>query len=188
VQKANLNRKEQNMRHYEVVFMVHPDQSEQVPAMIDRYRKNIEKHKGKVHRLENWGRRQLAYSIDKIHKAHYILMNIECDQSVINEIENNFRFNDAVIRHLIMRRNKAITETSPLNKIVSKQPRHGDFSSSDKRTPRPQKAEEVTQEPKKAEVEKEVAPAEKPVVEEKVVEPETKEEVTNIEPKTEEEK
>ena len=108
------------MRHYEVVFMVHPDQSEQVPAMIERYKKIIEGRGGKVHRLENWGRRQLAYQIEKVHKAHYILMNIECDQPTLDELENAFRFNDAILRNLVIRRNKAITEPSPFSKEAEK--------------------------------------------------------------------
>lgn len=104
------------MRHYEVVFLVHPSQSEQVPAMIDRYRSNLEQRGGKVHRLEDWGRRQLAYPIKKIHKAHYVLLNIECDQEAINELESAFRFNDAVLRNLIIKRDAAVTEPSPLAK------------------------------------------------------------------------
>ena len=104
------------MRHYEIVFLVHPDQSEQVPAMIERYRSMIESNQGAIHRLEDWGRRQLAYPINKIHKAHYVLMNIECDQATLQQINNAFRFNDAVIRDLIFRRDAAITEPSPLAK------------------------------------------------------------------------
>lgn len=104
------------MRHYEIVFLVHPDQSEQVDAMIERYRSTIEGGGGHIHRLEDWGRRQLAYPIQKIHKAHYVLMNIECDQSTLNEIVSAFRFNDAVIRHMVMRHDEAITEQSPLAK------------------------------------------------------------------------
>ena len=104
------------MRHYEVVFLVHPDQSEQVPAMIERYRSMIESNQGAIHRLEDWGRRQLAYPINKIHKAHYVLMNIECDQATLDQLNNAFRFNDAVIRDLIFRRDAAITEPSPLAK------------------------------------------------------------------------
>jgi small subunit ribosomal protein S6 len=104
------------MRHYEVVFLVHPDQSEQVAGMIDRYRNMIESNGGKIHRLEDWGRRQLAYPINKIYKAHYVLMNIECDQGVRDELESAFRFNDAVIRNLIMKRDDAITEMSVLAK------------------------------------------------------------------------
>ena len=104
------------MRHYEIVFLVHPDQSEQVAGMIDRYRNMIESNGGKIHRLEDWGRRQLAYPINKIYKAHYVLMNIECDQGVRDELESAFRFNDAVIRNLIMKRDEAITEMSVLAK------------------------------------------------------------------------
>ena len=104
------------MRHYEIVFLVHPDQSEQVPAMIERYKTMIKEQKGEVHRLEDWGRRQLAYPINKIHKAHYVLMNVECDQSTIDELTNIFRFNDAVMRNLVIRRNAAITEPSAMVK------------------------------------------------------------------------
>jgi small subunit ribosomal protein S6 len=104
------------MRHYEIVFLVHPDQSEQVPAMVERYRASIETSGGTVHRLEDWGRRQLAYPINKIHKAHYVLMNVECGNEALAEIESAFRFNDAVLRNLIIRRKEAITETSHLAK------------------------------------------------------------------------
>ena len=104
------------MRHYEVVFLVHPSQSEQVPAMLERYRGNLERRGGKVHRLEDWGRRQLAYPINKVHKAHYVLLNIECDQEALNELESAFRFNDAVLRNLIIKREAAITDASPLAK------------------------------------------------------------------------
>ncbi len=102
------------MRHYEIVFLVHPDQSEQVPAMVERYKAIIEGDNGKIHRLEDWGRRQLAYPINKLHKAHYVLMNIECGQEALAELESAFRFNDAVLRHLTIRREEAITEPSPL--------------------------------------------------------------------------
>lgn len=104
------------MRHYEVVFMVHPDQSEQVPAMVERYRAMIEAGQGRIHRLEDWGRRQLAYPINKIHKAHYVLMNIECGQEELRELETAFRFNDAVIRSLTLARKTAVTTPSPLVK------------------------------------------------------------------------
>src|SRR5210317_1402389 len=104
------------MRNYEIVFMVHPDQSEQVPGMIDRYSKSIEAGNGKVHRLEDWGRRQLAYPIQKIHKAHYVLMNIECGQETLEELETSFKFNDAVLRHLVLRQDEAVTEASPMMK------------------------------------------------------------------------
>lgn len=104
------------MRHYEIVFIVHPDQSEQVPAMIERYRQTVSSRNGKLHRLEDWGRRQLAYPIDKIHKAHYVLMNIECDNETLAEIENAFRFNDAVLRHLTVKMKAAVTTPSPMMK------------------------------------------------------------------------
>ncbi len=102
------------MRHYEVVFLVHPDQSEQVPAMVDKYRTLIESGGGSVHRFEDWGRRHLAYNIGKVHKAHYVLMNVECDQPAIDEIASMFKFSDAVLRNLIIRRDEAITEPSLL--------------------------------------------------------------------------
>ena len=104
------------MRHYEIVFLVQPDQSEQVPGMIERYSKAIEDGAGQVHRLEDWGRRQLAYPINKIHKAHYVLMNIECGEDVLSELENAFRFNDAVVRNLVIRQKEAVTEESPIMK------------------------------------------------------------------------
>jgi small subunit ribosomal protein S6 len=100
------------MRHYEVVFLVHPDQSEQVPAMIERYKSLIEADKGKIHRLEDWGRRQVAYPINNLAKAHYVMMNIECGQGVLKELETGFRFNDAVLRHLIIVRDAAVTDQS----------------------------------------------------------------------------
>jgi small subunit ribosomal protein S6 len=104
------------MRHYEIVFIVHPDQSEQVPAMVERYRGLIGGRGGNIHRLEDWGRRQLAYPIQKLHKAHYVLMNIECDQATMDELEHGFRFNDAVLRHLAIKRDEAVTEPSPMMK------------------------------------------------------------------------
>ena len=104
------------MRHYEVVFIVHPDQSEQVPAMIERYRTQITAGGGAIHRLEDWGRRQLAYPIQKIHKAHYVLMNIECNLEVLAELEHGFKFNDAVLRHLTMATKTAVTAPSPMMK------------------------------------------------------------------------
>lgn len=104
------------MRHYEIVFMVHPDQSEQVPGMLERYQETIKKNGGEIHRLEDWGRRQLAYPINKIHKAHYVLMNIECNQEALEELKHNFRFNDAVIRNLIIKMEDAVTEPSHLAK------------------------------------------------------------------------
>jgi len=104
------------MRHYEVVFIVHPDQSEQVPAMIERYRNSVTSRSGTIHRLEDWGRRQLSYPIQKMHKAHYVLMNIECDQETLAELEHAFKFNDAVLRHLIIKMDRAWTTPSPMMK------------------------------------------------------------------------
>ena len=104
------------MRHYEIVFIVHPDQSEQVPAMVERYRNMIQSKSGKVHRLEDWGRRQMAYPIQKVHKAHYVLMNIECDNATLEELEHAFKFNDAVLRHLTVQMRAAVTSPSPMMK------------------------------------------------------------------------
>jgi small subunit ribosomal protein S6 len=104
------------MRHYEVVFIVHPDQSEQVPAMVERYKTLVATHNGLIHRLEDWGRRQLAYPIQKIHKAHYVLMNIECDGTTLSELEHAFKFNDAVLRHLIIKMKRAVITPSPMMK------------------------------------------------------------------------
>ena len=109
------------MRHYEIVFLVHPDQSEQVPAMIDRYKNIIESSGGAIHRLEDWGRRQLAYPINKIHKAHYVLMNIECNDEALEQLNSGFRFNDAVLRDLVIKRKRAIIEPSPLVKSKEEQ-------------------------------------------------------------------
>jgi small subunit ribosomal protein S6 len=104
------------MRHYEIVFLVHPDQSEQVPAMVERYKSMIANGSGSVHRLEDWGRRQLAFPITKVHKAHYVLMNIECDQKTLNELTGAFRFSDAVLRHLVVQMDAAVTEPSPMSR------------------------------------------------------------------------
>ena len=145
------------MRHYEVVFLVHPDQSEQVAGMIDRYRNMIESNGGKIHRQEDWGRRQLAYPINKIYKAHYVLMNIECDQNVRDELESAFRFNDAVIRNLIMKRDEAITEMSVLAK---------------------EKAEEVERKPRVTEEDSSADSGDKPVVEADETSEEVSEEVS----------
>jgi small subunit ribosomal protein S6 len=102
------------MRHYEIIFIVHPDQSEQVPAMIERYKGMVTGRSGRIHRLEDWGRRQLAFPMEKLHKAHYVLMNVECDKEALAEMEHAFRFNDAVLRHLVVQRDEAVTEPSPM--------------------------------------------------------------------------
>lgn len=108
------------MRHYEIVFIVHPDQSEQVPAMIERYRGIVTSKNGKVHRVEDWGRRQLAYLIQKVHKAHYVLMNIECDQEILNDLDHAFKFSDAILRHLTIKTKGPITEPSPMMRQVER--------------------------------------------------------------------
>ena len=122
------------MRHYEIVFLVHPDQSEQVPAMIDRYRSQIESGGGSVHRLEDWGRRQLAYPIAKLAKAHYVMMNIECGQETLEELEGIFRFNDAVIRYLTIRRERAVTEPSVMAQANEAEASKGSRSRDKERT------------------------------------------------------
>ncbi len=128
------------MRHYEIVFIVHPDQSEQVPAMIERYRQMVTSRNGQVHRLEDWGRRQLAFPIQKVHKAHYVLMNIECDQESLDEFEHAFKFNDAVLRHLIVNMTRTVTEPSPMMKEEKSRSVVGDGSRPD--APRREGAEE----------------------------------------------
>ena len=132
------------MRHYEICFIVHPDQSEQVPAMIERYKAAVESHGGKIHRLEDWGRRQLAYPIEKLVKAHYVLMNIEFGPEVLEELENNFRYNDAVLRHLTVKMKKAETEPSPMMKAVEKEEaRKAASAAAEAAAPAPQAAEEA---------------------------------------------
>ena len=135
------------MRHYEIVFMVHPDQSEQVNGMIERYTSLIEKDGGKIHRLEDWGRRQLAYAIDKLHKAHYVLMNVEANAEVIDELETAFRYNDAVIRNAIMRTKAAITEPSPMAKAKEERPgRRDDVVAEEAKAPAKEAAPEASEE------------------------------------------
>ncbi len=118
------------MRHYEIVILVHPDQSEQVPAMIERYQGIITSNKGKVHRLEDWGRRLLAYPINKVHKAHYVLMNIECGGESLNQLTDAFQFNDAVLRNLVIKKNKVVTQPSPLFKSDNENKRVAEKSDS----------------------------------------------------------
>jgi small subunit ribosomal protein S6 len=120
------------MRHYEIVFLVHPDQSEQVPAMIERYRATITAQGGQIHRLEDWGRRQLAYPINKIHKAHYVLINIECNRETLEELTSAFRFNDAVIRNLVIHRDDPVTEPSPLAKSKDERESRGSRETTDR--------------------------------------------------------
>ncbi|PYF81728.1 MULTISPECIES: 30S ribosomal protein S6 [Marinomonas] len=130
------------MRHYEIVFLVHPDQSEQVPAMVERYTNLITEDGGQVHRLEDWGRRQLAYPINKIHKAHYVLMNIECSDSVLSELNDTFRYNDAIIRNLVIRRKDAVTDVSPIKASEGREDRR----SAPQREERNNDTEEVSEE------------------------------------------
>lgn len=131
------------MRHYEIVFLVHPDQSEQVPSMVERYKGIIEEAQGTIHRLEDWGRRQLAYPINKIHKAHYVLMNVECGEAAVKELETLFRFNDAVIRNLILHREQADIEPSPMVKPEreGRERRESRGQDEERRGGRPQDAE-----------------------------------------------
>jgi small subunit ribosomal protein S6 len=151
------------MRHYEVVFLVHPDQSEQVPAMTARYRGVVEEKGGKVHRLEDWGRRQLAYPINKIHKAHYVLMNIECDGASLEELKTLFKFNDAVLRDLVLSRKDAITDPSPIAQAREEQ--------SERETQRARRTDSYTSENKRQEAPAVEAPAvEAPAVEAPAVE------------------
>lgn len=147
------------MRHYEIVFMVHPDQSEQVPSMVERYTKAIESSGGKVHRLEDWGRRQLAYHIQKIHKAHYILMNVECSGEALDELTTNFRYNDAVLRNLVVRRDGPITEET----LIMKQEREEkEREASKEAEERRRAAERAAQREAEAKEEAEEAPSEEP--------------------------
>ena len=134
------------MRHYEIVFIVHPDQSEQVNAMIERYRTLVTSKKGAIHRLEDWGRRQLAYPIQKVHKAHYVLMNIECDQETLGELEHAFRFNDAVLRHLTIQTKAAVTAPSAMMKEEKSRALAGDAASQPQQDAGEQKAPEAAAE------------------------------------------
>lgn len=124
------------MRHYEIVFLVHPNQSEQVPAMLERYKNLIEGAQGTIHRLEDWGRRQMAYPINNAHKAHYVLMNIECNQETLDELESLFRYNDAVLRSMILRCKEAVTEVSPVKAAESREERKPRREERSERQPR----------------------------------------------------
>ena len=166
------------MRHYEIVFLVHPDQSEQVSGMIERYSASIEAGEGKVHRLEDWGRRQLAYPINKIHKAHYILMNVECGQEVLDELNSTFRYNDAVLRSLVIRRDEAVTAESPIMKVENAD--KADKEARERRAAAKQKADEAKaaeDAAAKAKAEAEAPVAQEPAAEEVAAEaqPEAKE-------------
>jgi len=134
------------MRHYEMVFIVHPDQSEQVPAMIERYKTMVTSRSGKLHRLEDWGRRQLAFPIQKLHKAHYVLMNIECDDETLRELEHAFRFNDAVLRHLTLNMEEAVTAASPMMREEKSRPsgdrERGGRDRGERPAPQPERSDE----------------------------------------------
>jgi small subunit ribosomal protein S6 len=149
------------MRHYEVVFLVHPDQSEQVPAMIERYRSTIESAGGKIHRLEDWGRRQLAYPIQKLAKAHYVLMNIECGTDELSELESAFRFNDAVLRNMIISRKEAVTEPSLLAKRSDEREDRGREGSQSAREAETEEVKEDEEQPAAVAEEEDAAAAEK---------------------------
>jgi len=161
------------MRHYEICFLVHPDQSEQVPAMLERYRSMIEDKKGSIHRLEDWGRRQMAYPVAKLHKAHYVLMNIECDGETLAELEGLFRFNDAVLRHLTIRRQAAVTEQSEMLKAKEEKDRSSRDHSDRRRAPSEDKVDDSAEEPKKESDVEAVAEADvaEPAIEEDVSTP-----------------
>lgn len=135
------------MRHYEIVFLVHPDQSDQVSAMVDRYKTMIENGSGKVHRLEDWGRRILAYPINKILKAHYVLMNIETNQEILDELVSAFRFNDAVLRHMVVTCKEAVTEASPMMKSIEKERERDSRETTPPKTDSANNSEEPAQEP-----------------------------------------
>ncbi len=151
------------MRHYEIVFIVHPDQSEQVPSMIERIQKSVTANKGNIHRLEDWGRRQLSYPIQKIHKAHYVLMNIECTLESLAELEHNFKFNDAVIRHLVVSKKTAVTSESPMMSEEKSKSLLGDNQNKAK-----PESEEKVPAAKKDATEEKVPAAKKDATEEKV--------------------
>ena len=158
------------MRHYEICFLVHPDQSEQVPAMLERYRNMIEEKKGSIHRLEDWGRRQLAYPIVKLHKAHYVLMNIECDNDTLAELEGAFKFNDAVLRHLTIRRQDAVVEQSEMLKAKEEKDRSSREHGDRRRASAEAKPEAAEAKPEAAEAKPETAEAKPETAEESVAE------------------
>jgi len=175
------------MRHYEICFLVHPDQSEQVPAMLERYRNMIEEKKGSIHRLEDWGRRQLAYPIVKLHKAHYVLMNIECDNDTLAELEGAFKFNDAVLRHLTIRRQDAVVEQSEMLKAKEEKDRSSREHTDRRRAATEAKPAAAEAEPAAAEAEPAAAEAEPEAAEAKPEATEAKPEATEAKPEAAEE-
>jgi small subunit ribosomal protein S6 len=154
------------MRHYEIVFLVHPDQSEQVPAMVEKYQSMVTEAGGQVHRSEDWGRRQLAHPINKIHKAHYALLNVECPFDVINEIKTAFKFNDAVLRHMVLARDEAVTEASPMAVAVAEEKAKEKEAQQRREAKAAAEAAQRVEDEKAAEAAAEEAPAEEPAAEE----------------------
>jgi small subunit ribosomal protein S6 len=154
------------MRHYEIVFLVHPDQSEQVPAMVEKYQGMVTEAGGQIHRTEDWGRRQLAHPINKIHKAHYALLNVECPFDVINEIKTAFKFNDAVLRHLVLARDEAVTEASPMAVAVAEEKAKEKEAQQRREAKAAAEAAQRVEDEKAAEAAAEEAPAEEPAAEE----------------------
>jgi small subunit ribosomal protein S6 len=157
------------MRHYEIIFLVHPDQSSQVQGMIDRYKTIVEGASGKIHRLEDWGRRHLAYPIKKIHKAHYVLMNIECDQPTLEELESGFRFNDAILRSMTLAKKEAVTDVSLIASANAEEQKKEAESKKVEVESKKVEAEKAKVEAEKAKVEEKVADTEEKTTEEKVV-------------------
>jgi len=174
------------MRHYEIVFLVHPDQSEQVPAMVEKYQGMVTEAGGQVHRSEDWGRRQLAHPINKIHKAHYALLNVECPFDVINEIKTAFKFNDAVLRHLVLARDEAVTEASPMAVAVAEEKAKEKEAQQRREAKAAAEAAQRVEDEKAAEAAAEEAPAEEPVAEEAPAEEPAAEEAPAEEPVAEE--
>jgi len=174
------------MRHYEIVFLVHPDQSEQVPAMVEKYQGMVTEAGGQVHRSEDWGRRQLAHPINKIHKAHYALLNVECPFDVINEIKTAFKFNDAVLRHMVLARDEAVTEASPMAVAVAEEKAKEKEAQQRREAKAAAEAAQRVEDEKAAEAAAEEAPAEEPAAEEAPAEEPAAEEAPAEEPVAEE--
>ena len=172
------------MRHYEIVFLVHPDQSEQVPAMVERYQGMVTGSGGAIHRTEDWGRRQLAHPINKVHKAHYVLLNVECDFAVIEEIKGAFRFNDAVLRHLVISRDEAVTEASPMAVAVAEE-KAKEREAQQRRDAKAAAEAAMTKDEPKAEEKKAEEPKEEAKAEESKEEAKAEEAKADAEPTTE---
>ena len=186
-------RKGIQVRHYEIVFLVHPDQSEQVPAMVERYQGIVTDSGGAVHRTEDWGRRQLAHPIQKVHKAHYVMLNVECEQQPLDEIKGAFRFNDAVLRHLVIARDKAITEASPMAVAVAEEKakdkeaqQRREAKAAAEAAMRSDKEEKPAEEPRADEPEADEAKSEEPKADEAKAEEPEADEAKAEEPKAEE--